>query len=189
MSGRSLVSQRAGEQPRDRVNDDCRSQFAAAQYVIADRNLLIGEVLGHALVHAFVAPTDQDNAIETGEFLRHILAEQAALRRQQHNCLIGALGAWRHVQRFHHFEQRLRFEHHALATAEWPIVHRAMPVAGVHAHVVDADIDQPSFSCAPHNPVVQRPAKEVRENRNNVEAHSDGSMSLTPFFFLAQRRV
>ena len=56
---RSFVAQHSRQQPRHRVDHHRRRQFAAAQHIIADRDLFVGQVLGHALVHAFVAAADQ----------------------------------------------------------------------------------------------------------------------------------
>src|SRR5260370_5859587 len=55
LPGGSLVAQRARYQSRYRVHDHGCAQLAAAQNVIADRDLSIGQSLGHALVHALIA--------------------------------------------------------------------------------------------------------------------------------------
>ena len=41
-----------------------RAQLAAAQNVVADRKLAIGQVLPYALIYAFVAAADQDHALQ-----------------------------------------------------------------------------------------------------------------------------
>src|SRR5208337_4700880 len=56
---RILVADRARNQPRNRVHNYRRTQFATAQHIVADRNFAIRQVLADAFVHAFVASADQ----------------------------------------------------------------------------------------------------------------------------------
>jgi hypothetical protein len=50
----SRITQRAGEQSRDRVDHHQRRQLAAAQHCIAHRHRFIDARLDEPLVHAFV---------------------------------------------------------------------------------------------------------------------------------------
>ena len=84
---RSLVAQHSRQQPRHRIDHHRRRQLAAAQHIIADRNLFIRQVLRHALVHAFVAAADQQQFRALRSAVRHRLIEHAALRRKQHHFL------------------------------------------------------------------------------------------------------
>src|SRR5262249_45110843 len=61
---RGLIPHRAGNQPYDRVNDHSRPQLTAAQNVVANRNFAISEKHSNPLVHALVAPADQDQTLE-----------------------------------------------------------------------------------------------------------------------------
>ncbi len=173
--GRRFIAQGARQQPRDRVHDHGRAQLSAAQHVIADRNLAVRQSFGHALVHAFIAPADQDHALESRKFLGHGLREHLALRgKQDHARLCGpsyALVSRGHIQRLHALEQRLRLEHHAFAPAERTIVHRAMLVGGEVPQIVHRDFNEPGFARAAHDAVIQRPAKKVRKNRDDFELH------------------
>ena len=59
-SGCAFAAQRARQEPRDRVGDHQGRQLAARQHVVADRQLLVRDVLAHALVHALVAAGQED---------------------------------------------------------------------------------------------------------------------------------
>ena len=77
---RILVPERAGNQPRDRVQHHRRRQFAARKDEIADRNLIRRQMLGHALVHSLVAPAEQDDSLELRESPRRLLPKQISPR-------------------------------------------------------------------------------------------------------------
>src|SRR5439155_19666076 len=79
---RCFISHRTGNQSRNRIHDDCRSQFPAAQNIIADRNFAIREIRSHALVHAFVAPANQYQPVERRELSSPVLIKTLALGRE-----------------------------------------------------------------------------------------------------------
>jgi hypothetical protein len=57
------VAEDAGKQADDGVEDDGRGQLAAAEDVVADRDLLVGEEVGNALVDSLVAAADEDDVL------------------------------------------------------------------------------------------------------------------------------
>src|SRR3954463_2553930 len=69
------------------------------------------------------------------------------------------------------FKQRLRLEHHAFTPTERTVVHRLVAVLGKGPQVVHLDFNDPGFARPAHNAMFQRPAKEVRKNRNDLELH------------------
>ena len=85
---RSFVTQCARNQSRDRVHNYRCTKLAAAEHVVADRDLAVGERFTHSLIYALVAPADQDDSFEGREFLRDRLIETPALRRKQDNNLL-----------------------------------------------------------------------------------------------------
>ena len=87
---RILVAYRARNQPRDRVHNHSRTQFAATQHIVANRDFAIRQVLADALVHAFVASADQDNTLKRGKIRGQRLIEPASLCRKQNHRLLRA---------------------------------------------------------------------------------------------------
>src|SRR5713101_7580004 len=75
---RSFVSKRPGQQASHCIHNHRRGQLAAREDKIADGDLLGGQVLGHALVHALVAPAQQHNMQEPREAARRLLAKEFA---------------------------------------------------------------------------------------------------------------
>ena len=74
-------------------------------------------------------------------------------------------------QRFDGIEKRLWFQDHAFAAAERAVVHGAMAVVRVFTQVVHAHVHQMRFACPPHDSVIKRTAKKIRENSYDVELH------------------
>ena len=86
----------AGNWKMNKTPDEGR-QLAARQHVIADRKFLVDVRLDQALVNAFVATTDQGDALVLGQFLGDLLCQETSLRRQQHDRT-GWRVAWLHVE-------------------------------------------------------------------------------------------
>ncbi len=82
LPSRSFIPQRAGDEPGHCVYDHRSTQFTAAQHVIADGNLAVGQPFRYALIHAFIPAADQNHAFHPGQLLRHTLREQLSLRRK-----------------------------------------------------------------------------------------------------------
>ena len=133
---RLFVSERAGNQPRHRFHHHRGREFPAAQHEVPDGNLVGRQVLGDALVHSLVTPTDQRQARLARKLPRHGLAEEASLRRQQHHGKTRAFGA----QRLHGAEKRLGLEPHARPATNGPIVHSPMAVVGKLPQVAEVDL-------------------------------------------------
>src|SRR5262249_40978846 len=79
---RSLVAERAGKEPDDRVDDGQRPRLAPAQHVVPDRELLVDPV-GDALVDALVTPADEQERGFPGELLRVRLRERSPARGEE----------------------------------------------------------------------------------------------------------
>ena len=128
-----FVAERAGNQPRHRVQNHRRGQFAARQHEIADRNLIRREMFGDALVHAFVAAADEARCDRASRIAAPFPAgiscppRKAARSRCPGARRVARLRA-PPKQRFHRLEQRLGLHHHAFAAAERAIVHGAMAI-------------------------------------------------------------
>ena len=83
VAGAVGVAEDAGEEADDGVDDDGGAEFAAGEDVVADGEFFVAEELGDALVDAFVAAADEDDAVEGGEVAGGGLGEGLALRGEQ----------------------------------------------------------------------------------------------------------
>src|SRR5713101_7594444 len=159
-------------------------------------------MLAYPFIHALVSAADQYQSIKSRQLPCHILRKQDPARGKQYDGFGRASrdphlpGAYR--QRFGAFKNRLRLEQHTLTTAKRPVIHRAVPVMGESPQVMHPDVNNSGFSRPPHNAMLQRPAKKVRENRDDLELHRDLSASwlvllfalgLPLFFLCRQRRI
>src|SRR5579859_1377963 len=187
---RSLIPQRPRQKPRHRIHHQHRWQFPAAQYKIPHRNLFRCQMLRHPLVHPFIPPADKNNPLQSRKPPRRFLRKSLPRRGQQNNRRIGfPFGCPRCIshaapqQRLHRFEQRFRLHHHAFASAEWPVVHRAMAVLGELPQILHSHLDQAGLPRPPHNSVLQRPREKLRKNANQVESHAPLSLA---YFYVVE---
>ena len=65
--GRSFIAERARDVPGDSIDEDHRRELAAGKDVIADRDFPVDTVVDEALIDAFVAAADEDQAGMGGE--------------------------------------------------------------------------------------------------------------------------
>src|SRR5712692_10318680 len=131
----SFVSQGTRKESRDRVHHHHGRQFTAAQYKVSNRYFFRRQMLRYALVNTLVSPAKKNDSLQLRVAPRRFLPEQIPRRGHQGNCRLWISSArFRRVadampkQRFHRFKQRLRLQHHAFATAEWPVIHGAMTI-------------------------------------------------------------
>jgi len=80
-------------------------------------------------------------------------------------------------QGFHGLEQRLGFQHHAFAAAEWAVIDGTMAVVREGAQVVRAHIHETSLARPAHDPVIERTGKKFREYRDDLELHGRNSVT------------
>src|SRR5579872_2245269 len=81
--GGAFIPQHSGFEASHRIHHHRGSQFAPAQYVIANRQLVLSQMVRNPLIHAFVAAADQDQFFQLAEFARLGLVKPLPLRRQQ----------------------------------------------------------------------------------------------------------
>ena len=121
---RLVVSQDSGNQAHDGVGQHQRPQDAVGQDVVADRDLVVDKVIGHALVDTLVMPAEEDEMLRLGILADDRLLERPSLRGEEDHLGLRAA----------EFGQRLgdRFDlhHHAGAAAVGGVVDRAMAVMG-----------------------------------------------------------
>lgn len=165
------ITEHAFPQARDGIDDDGRGQFASAEHEVADRDFVVGKMLGHALVDAFVAAADEQEFVELGVVAREGLVELATLRREKHDTAAGIVFRAPSKYRFHGFKDGLALQQHAFPAPEWPVIDGAMAVARPIAQVVDVDVEESASPCALDDTVVEGTAKEFGEDREDVKSH------------------
>ena len=78
--GRGRVAEHAGHEAADRLDDQEGPDLAAGQHHVADRDLVVDQVLAHPLVDALVASAEQREPARVDELVGHRLVEAAAGR-------------------------------------------------------------------------------------------------------------
>jgi hypothetical protein len=165
------IAEDAGEQADDGVDDDGGGEFSAGEDVVADGEFAVAEERVDALVDAFVASTEEDDAAGLGEFGGDGLGEGRALGGEQDDGFLlwiaGGFGA--QVEGFEASEDGFGLEDHAFAAAEGTVVDSAMTVVGEGAEVVGDDLDEALLAGAAEDAVVERTGEEVGEDGYDVE--------------------
>src|SRR5579872_6320284 len=165
---RAFIAQHPRQQPRHRIDDHRRRQFSAAQYVIPDRYLVIGQMLRHPLIHALIPPADQQQLRFLAEPVGHRLVERPPLRRQQHHPLPRPP---LRPNRLYRQKNRLRLHYHAFAAAKWPVIHRAVGVKRPLTQIVDSNIQQAGVPAPLDHSMRERPREKLGEDRQHMESH------------------
>ena len=156
------VAQDAGDQAHDSIGEDERRQHAAGEDIVANGNFVIDEVVGDALVDAFVVAAKEDEIFFESEFTGDGIGKFAALGREENG-----MGFWRadvcegEVDRFD-------FHHHAGSAAVGSIIHRAVPVARPIAEVHRFEAGEVFFDGAFEDALGKNAAADFGEDRENL---------------------
>jgi len=175
---RGFISQRSGNKPRNRINNQHRRKLPAAQYIISDGNFFGGEVFGHPLIHSFVPPAQEHDTIQLCIASCVFLPEKCSCGRQQNDgrfwILEGRLLGTAKTppkQRFDSLEKRLGFEHHPLAAAKRPVINATVPILGEHTQVLYLHLYEASLASSPQDAMTERARKKIWKDCNEVETH------------------
>jgi hypothetical protein len=100
------------------------------------------------------------------------LRKNLALRRKQnYTCMFGKVFALTGTgQCLDTGKNRFRFQHHSVATAEWPIINDVMLIAGPLPQIVRIYLNQTGFSRTSNNSVIDNITKELGKNRDDIDA-------------------
>ena len=92
-------------------------------------------------------------------------------RQQNHSRVRGKVFFSRSAsQRFNAGEDRLGFQDHPVATAERPIVYDVVLIGGPLPQIVGLYFNQSRIARPPQNPTIDRLAKELGKDRDDIEA-------------------
>ena len=142
--GARLVANHAGDEADQRVGEDGRREFAAAEDVIADADLEGDHVVAQALVDAFVVAADHQQVAGERQLVHASLLELLAVGGEEDDLVVGAFG----LQGRDGVVEGLHGEHHACGRAEGRVVHFFVLVGAPLTQVVHVHLDQPLFDAS-----------------------------------------
>jgi hypothetical protein len=173
VAGAIGVAEDAGEEADDGVDEDGGGELAAREDIVANGELFVAEELGDALIDAFVAAADEDDAVEGGEAAGRGLGEGLALGGEEDNGFFGgvARGLEGEVEGFEGFVDGLGLQDHAFAAAEGAVVYGAVAVVGEVAEVEGVGAGQPRAKGPRNDAKIEWAAKKVGKDGEDVEAH------------------
>ena len=167
------VRQDARHHAADAVRDDHGAELAAREHKVADGQLLVHARLDEALIHALIVAADEHELVIVG-------LELAGLRLRERRPLRGEVNDA--AARFGHGAVRERgveaaFErlrHHDLppAAAVGIVVDLLLPVFGIVADLVAADIEQAARLRPAEDALAEHGAHRVGKEGENVDAHA-----------------
>jgi hypothetical protein len=132
--GGVIVAKDARQKPHNGVDQNHGGQFAAAEDVVADRDLFEFKCVDRPFIDAFVVTSDQEQSLFGGKVLDEALVEGCALGRQQH---APRRSRTLRVDRVDRVPHRLTHQHHARASTERSIVNGPMLVRSPVAEIVE----------------------------------------------------
>mmetsp|Transcript_11763 Transcript_11763/g.27505 ORF Transcript_11763/g.27505 Transcript_11763/m.27505 type:complete len:216 (-) Transcript_11763:2284-2931(-) len=166
---RLRIAQHAVLQAGDSIQQRQRRQFTAGQHKVAKAQLLRHMAVQHALVDALVTAAEHDGAGARGQLAHQRLLDASAGGREMDDgwlCLaaVGLGSGQRLLQRLHQHD-------HAGAAAVGPVVDTAVVVLGEVAQRPEAHIDLAALEGTPRHAMREMRRKQLREDRQDVEAH------------------
>ena len=167
------IVQRPVLEPRDGIHDHRGRQFASGKHVVADRQFLVHLGRQQALVHALVAPAQQDQPLAPGQFAHPGLGQRAALGTEIDDPGRGRVGSAGRADRR---AQRVDHHHHARPPAEGTVVDAAIVALGVVARIPAVDRQQAALLRAPDHAERGALGDELGEQADDIDAHGPGGL-------------
>ena len=164
--GRAL-GQRAGLQPRDRVDEHHRRQLAAGEDVRPDRDRVRAEVREDPLVEALEPRGEEGQPLLAGELLDDRLVELAALRRERDHAVLGHAA----VDGVERRRGDVHAQHHARPAAVRRVVHLAVRKRRRVAVAEEAQVDL-GAEHGRERTLLGQPTEGVRNKGEDVDLHS-----------------
>lgn len=137
--GRPIVTQHAGNESHDRVGQHKGPQHAVGEDVVADRDLIVHEMVGHTLVDPLVMTAKQDQVFRLRILADDRLFQGSPLGREEDHL---GPGSAEFGQRG---GDRFDLHHHAGTAAVRGVVDRAVAVMGPSAQIDGLESHQPGL--------------------------------------------
>ena len=162
---RAWVAQHTGQQAGHSVHDHHGWNLSASEHIVADGDLITGQVLPHPLIHPLVPATDEDNPIVLGHSAGHCLGEGLALGGQKDDGDVGArvcapFGA---QDGLHCSEDGLRLHHHPTPTAIGNVVGDVVFIRGVVTDVMQSNGETPHLLRPLEDALLEDPGEDAGE--------------------------
>ncbi len=158
-----VIAEHAGQEAHHGIGDNQRGKHAAGEDVVADGNLVIDQVVRHALVDALVVAAEQNEVAFAREVAGHGIREFAALRGHEDDFRV------RRAEGGEGFVDGFDFHDHARSAAIGGIVHCAVGVAGPLAQVHRFEAGDAFFARAFENAGLEHGAADVREDGEDLD--------------------
>ena len=168
--GRLYGPDDALDQAGDRLDQHHRGQLAASEDVVADADLVRGEMPPHPLVEPLVASADEQEVVVARQLLDDRLGQPPALGRHENDgSAVVQIGGG--ADGLDGLEQRFRLHEHPRSATEGVVVYRPVTVVGMVSDVDEAYAD----GAAPPRPcgytVVERAGEHLWKEGQDVETH------------------
>jgi hypothetical protein len=173
------VAEHAFLEAGNRVEQRQCRQFPPGQHEVAEAELTIDVPVDETLVDALVAAAQQDRTWPGGEVVDDPLVDALAGRRevhQGHRLLVAPFGP----DRCQCALQRLVQHHHAGSAAIGPVVDAAVRTLPEVAQGPGANLHPSFVERAAGDALGQRDREQIREQRDDVEAHRSSTQKSAP---------
>ena len=167
------VRQHARHHAANTVRDDHRAELTACEHKVADGQLLVHARLDEALIHALIVAADEHELVIVGlELARLRLRERRPLRGEVDHA--AARGGYIGIRKRRVEAALERLRHHDLtpATAIRIVVDLLLPVFGIVADLVAADVEQTTRLRPAEDALAEHGTHGVGKERENVDAHA-----------------
>ena len=166
--GAGFVADDIGEKTHDGVDDDERGKCAVSENEIAEGKFLVDEMFADAFVDAFVMATNEDDAVERGEFAGLGLVKFLSAGGEQDDAT--GLCSLR-LDILDGGKDGFALEEHAGSAAVGLFIDGVVLVGGVIAELVQMDLGLSRALGTTHDRGVQGAAQDFGEEGDDVDAH------------------
>ena len=167
--GRGLVAQGPRDEAHKAVDQNGGTQLASGQDIVSDAYLFGNQVFTDTFVNAFVVAAKDDDVLFHGELVAQRLVEHLAVGAHVDDLIVVPLA----FQVADAVVDRLDHHHHARAGGKRVVVHLVVLVGAVVTQVVQSDFHNALVDGAFDDGFGEGSLKHFRENRDDVDAHSE----------------
>ncbi len=160
---RLRIADDTGEQAGDTLDDGKSRHLAASEHEVTQRDLLVGEVVGHPLVDPLVSSTDQGEVLHGRPPVEIRLGESISGGGEDDTMA--------RIDRLQGRHDGFDPHHHAGSTSEGSVVHLAMYPPTMPTNVLDVDREDPGLGGAIHHRHRQRLEEHCGEDGEDGYQH------------------
>ena len=169
----ALVSQYAGNQANDGIDQHHGRDFSTVEHEIADGDFVRPQNIDDTLIEPLITSAQQDESFVMTQLFDYLLLEPAALGCQQHHMR-------RHrIMTLHVFDglhDRLDHHHHARTASKRSIIDLVMLAFRPVAQITHVHADQPRINGFLQQALAEITRKDLGKQGQNIESH-DASLA------------